>query len=113
MQKETGVVSFLKEVLGKKDTSYIKKIQACIKNRQANLYKLSPKGSRTRQELNLLYRKEEYIRKAPELKGFSAQNLWRMKQFYKTYRNADEKLPPLVREISWSNNCSNRNIWGN
>ena len=27
VQKETGVVSFLKEVLGKKDTSYIKKIQ--------------------------------------------------------------------------------------
>ena len=28
VQKETGDVSFLKEVLGKKDTSYIKKIQA-------------------------------------------------------------------------------------
>ena len=37
VQKETGVVSFLKEVLGKKDTSYIKKIQACIKNRQGGI----------------------------------------------------------------------------
>lgn len=47
----------------------------------------------------------EYIaRTAPELKGFSAQNLWRMKQFYEAYRNADEKLSPLVREISWTNN---------
>ncbi|MBQ7997165.1 MAG: hypothetical protein IJ249_05800 [Paludibacteraceae bacterium] len=38
--------------------------------------------------------------KAPELKGFSAQNLWRMKQFYETYRNADKKLSPLVREAT-------------
>ncbi len=37
------------------------------------------------------------------VKGFSAQNIWRMKQFYETYRNK-EKLSPLVREISWSNN---------
>jgi hypothetical protein len=37
----------------------------------------------------------------PNLKGFSAQNLWRMKQFYETY-SADEKLSPLVREIDWS-----------
>ena len=36
-----------------------------------------------------------------KFKGFSAQNLWRMKQFYETYCNADEKLAPLVREISW------------
>ena len=40
---------------------------------------------------------EYIVRKAPELKGFSAQNLWRMKQFYETYHNADEKLSPLVR----------------
>ncbi len=26
-----------------------------------------------------------------------------MKQFYETYCNADEKLAPLVREISWTN----------
>ena len=37
----------------------------------------------------------------PSLKGFSAQNLWRMKQFYETY-HADEKLSPVVREIDWS-----------
>ena len=49
----------------------------------------------------------EYIAsKAPELKGFSAQNLWRMKQFYETYRSADEKLSTLLREISWSNNLT-------
>jgi predicted nuclease of restriction endonuclease-like (RecB) superfamily len=39
----------------------------------------------------------------PELKGFSASNLWRMRQFYETYCK-DEKLAPLVREISWTHN---------
>ena len=43
----------------------------------------------------------EYIaHTAPELKGFSAQNLWRMKQFYEAYRNADEKLSTLLREMA-------------
>ena len=39
----------------------------------------------------------------PAAKGFSPQNIWRMKQFYETYRGK-EKLSPLVREISWTNN---------
>jgi len=34
------------------------------------------------------------------IKGFSAQNLWRMKQFYETYES-NEKLSPLVREIGY------------
>jgi predicted nuclease of restriction endonuclease-like (RecB) superfamily len=33
--------------------------------------------------------------------GFSAQNLWYMRKFYLTYRG-NEKLQPLVGEISWS-----------
>lgn len=45
-----------------------------------------------------------YLRKTePELKGFSSQNLWRMKQFYENYYQ-NEKLSPLVRELSWTNN---------
>jgi predicted nuclease of restriction endonuclease-like (RecB) superfamily len=39
----------------------------------------------------------------PEIKGFSDKNIWRMKQFYKTYKDFP-KLSPLVREISWTNN---------
>jgi predicted nuclease of restriction endonuclease-like (RecB) superfamily len=39
----------------------------------------------------------------PDLKGFSDKNLWRMKQFYETYKD-EPKLSPLVREISWTNN---------
>jgi predicted nuclease of restriction endonuclease-like (RecB) superfamily len=37
------------------------------------------------------------------IKGFSVQNLWNMRQFYLEYKN-DEKLQPLVREISWTKN---------
>jgi len=37
------------------------------------------------------------------VKGFSVQNLWNMRQFYLEYRN-DEKLQPLVGEISWTKN---------
>ncbi len=49
----------------------------------------------------------EYIEKnSPDVKGFSDKNLWRMKQFYETYRNADEKLSPLLREINWTNNIT-------
>lgn len=39
----------------------------------------------------------------PEIKGFSDKNIWRMKQFFETYRDFP-KLSPLVREISWTNN---------
>ncbi len=39
----------------------------------------------------------------PNVKGFSAQNLWRMKQFYETYKDSP-KLSALLREISWTNN---------
>ena len=46
-----------------------------------------------------------YIRtKEPNSEGFSKQNLWRMRQFYETYKDADEKLSALLREISWTNN---------
>jgi predicted nuclease of restriction endonuclease-like (RecB) superfamily len=39
----------------------------------------------------------------PGMQGFSAQNLWRMKQFFQTY-SGNEKLSPLVREIGWTHN---------
>jgi predicted nuclease of restriction endonuclease-like (RecB) superfamily len=37
------------------------------------------------------------------VRGFSAQNLWRMKQFYLVYAR-DTKLSPLAREIGWWQN---------
>ena len=39
----------------------------------------------------------------PGIKGFSVQNLWRMKQFYTAYYT-NKKLSPMVREIGWTHN---------
>lgn len=44
-------------------------------------------------------------RTEPELKGFSDKNLWRMKQFYETYKDSP-KLSALLRQISWTNNLT-------
>lgn len=41
----------------------------------------------------------------PEIKGFSDKNIWRMKQFYESYKHFP-KLSPLLREISWSHNLA-------
>lgn len=46
----------------------------------------------------------EYIdNNISDTKGFSSQNLWRMKQFYEIYCQ-NSKLSSLVRELSWTNN---------
>ncbi|MDD3877138.1 MAG: PDDEXK nuclease domain-containing protein [Bacteroidales bacterium] len=55
-------------------------------------------GKSTVQELAAFIARQE-----PDLKGFSDKNLWRMKQFYETYKDTP-KLSPLVREISWTHN---------
>jgi len=39
----------------------------------------------------------------PGLRGFSAQNLWRMRQFVETYQE-DAVLSPLVRVLPWTHN---------
>lgn len=39
----------------------------------------------------------------PGLRGFTRPNLFRMRQFYVTYRN-DEKVSPLVTQLSWTHN---------
>jgi predicted nuclease of restriction endonuclease-like (RecB) superfamily len=41
----------------------------------------------------------------PQLKGFSDKNIWRMKQFYETYKDFP-KLSTMLREISWSHNLA-------
>jgi hypothetical protein len=39
----------------------------------------------------------------PDWKGFARRNLFRMRQFYETYRD-DEKVSPLVTQLSWTHN---------
>jgi len=46
---------------------------------------------------------EHIQRHQPGMTGFSARNLWRMMQFYETYRG-QPKLSPLGRELSWTHN---------
>ena len=46
---------------------------------------------------------EHIARRRPNAIGFSARNLWRMMQFYETYRDRP-KLSPLVTELSWTHN---------
>jgi len=46
----------------------------------------------------------DYIsRQHPEIRGFNRRNLFRMRQFYETYR-ADEEVSPLVRQLPWTHN---------
>lgn len=42
-------------------------------------------------------------KKEPNTGGFTASNIWRMKQFYETYHQ-NEKLASLGRELSWTHN---------
>ncbi|MDP2991155.1 MAG: PDDEXK nuclease domain-containing protein [Kiritimatiellota bacterium] len=42
-------------------------------------------------------------RRQPGLRGFSPQNLWRMRQFFDIYRS-ELKLSTLLRELPWSAN---------
>ena len=43
-----------------------------------------------------------YLQRAqPGIRGFSPQNIWRMRQFYQTYQG-QPVLSPLVRELSWT-----------
>ncbi len=39
----------------------------------------------------------------PSLRGFTPRNLFRMRQFYETYRD-DEKVTPLVSQLPWTHN---------
>ena len=42
-------------------------------------------------------------RTVPGLRGFSAPNLWRMRQFFETYRG-NPKLSALLRDLPWTHN---------
>ena len=44
-------------------------------------------------------------KREPGIAGFSDKNLWRMKQFYETYKDFPI-LSPLVRELNWTNNIT-------
>ena len=43
-----------------------------------------------------------FSRNYPQIKGFNRRGLYRMKQFYETYKD-DEKVSTLLTQLSWSN----------
>lgn len=66
----------------------------------SNKVELSEWGQSVVKELS------QYIqRNEPDIKGFSDKNLWRMKQFYESYKEFP-KVSTLLREISWSHNLA-------
>jgi predicted nuclease of restriction endonuclease-like (RecB) superfamily len=46
---------------------------------------------------------EHIAKRRRNVRGFSVQNLWRMRQFYETY-GGHPKLSALLRELSWTHN---------
>jgi predicted nuclease of restriction endonuclease-like (RecB) superfamily len=48
---------------------------------------------------------EHIRRRQPNARGFSVQNLWRMRQFFETYRD-QPILSTLLRELPWSHNLA-------
>jgi predicted nuclease of restriction endonuclease-like (RecB) superfamily len=43
------------------------------------------------------------VHQQADIKGFTRRNLFRMRQFYETYRH-DTKVSPLVRQLPWTHN---------
>ncbi|MBS6062890.1 PDDEXK nuclease domain-containing protein [Criibacterium bergeronii] len=104
-QNYTTLVNDVKSIIHKKQYNVIKKINS----ETINLYWDIGKEIYNKQEekgwgksvVEVL--SKELQKEFPGAKGYSAGNLWRMRTFYLNYCKC-EKLAPLVREISWSNN---------
>ena len=99
------LVDDLKDLIHKKQYQFLKSINS----ETVNLYWEIGEEIYRQQEENdwgksiVQVLSTELQKEFPRAKGYSAANLWRMRNFYLTYRDS-EKLAPLVREISWSNN---------
>lgn len=105
--KETyePLVEELKQLIHKKQYHVLKVINAETINLYweigEEIYKQQQEKGWGKSIVQVLSR--ELQKEFPGAKGYSAANLWRMRNFYLTYRHS-EKLAPMVREISWSNN---------
>ena len=99
----TGIIQLIKQ----SRTNAIKAVNAELINLYWNIgehiskkIKQSEWGDSVVTELAIFIKTQE-----PEIKGFSDKNIWRMKQFYETYKDFP-KLSTLLREISWSHNLA-------
>jgi len=99
------LVDEIKELIHKKQYEVLKQINS----ETINLYwEIGEEIYRQQQEKGwgksiVTFLSKELQKEFPGARGYSAANLWRMRNFYLTYKDSP-KLAPLVREISWSNN---------
>ena len=65
---------------------------------------ISEKLNQSEWESKIVDKLEKFMkREYPGLKGFNRAGIYRMKQFYETYKD-NKIVAPLVRQLSWSNN---------
>lgn len=97
----TGIIQLIKQ----SRTNAIKAVNAELINLYWNIGEhISKKIEQSEWGNSVVTELANFIQtQEPEIKGFSDKNIWRMKQFYETYKDFP-KLSPLVREISWTNN---------
>ena len=112
MKKEIEIVkdykSFVKDIIGEIRKSRYKAYQA-VSRQLLELYLFVGKNIYEKIEVakwgeGVVERlSKDLQREFSDMKGFSVQNLWRMKQTYETYKDY-KKLSTLLRELSWSHN---------
>jgi len=104
MKLEQQFIEIRELIIQAKENSY-KAVNTELINLYWNIGKyISEKVNNSEWGKSIVSNLSDYLKHTePNVNGFSSQNLWRMKQFFETY-NDNEKLSPMVREISWTNN---------
>ena len=105
---DQGYVGFLVEVKARIRQGQLRALQAVNKELLALYWDLGEAIQRKQQELGwgkgvVASLARDLQAEFPGRNGFSAQNLWLMRQFYSEYCDKPN-LQPLVGEISWSKN---------
>lgn len=100
---------FLKEILSKIQQARYEMLKAVSKQTVALYWEIgksvSEKVEREKWGKSIVEQLSKDLQtEHPGIRGFSARNIWNMKNFYEFY-SKNEKLQPLVAEIGWTQNC--------
>ena len=101
---------FLKEILSKIQLARYEMLKTVSKQTVALYWEIgksvSEKVEREKWGKSVVEQLSKHLQtEHPGIRGFSARNIWNMKNFYEFY-SLNEKLQPLVAEISWSHNLA-------
>lgn len=98
------LVNLKQEIIQARNNA-LKSVNKELINLYSNIWeKLSDKMKNSKWGDNIIEQLSTDIkREFPWIQGFSKYNLWRMVKFFEFY-SKNQKLAPLVQEISWSNN---------